>query len=113
MLRRALRWPHGFIAVFVLVQLLLPLHYYVARRDAHDERFAWRMFSPMRMTTCELAMSRDDKPIKLSTEFHMYWVRAAERGRFVVVESMAAHMWRKRPGSKVTAYLTCTYLDGE
>src|SRR5262249_10606342 len=32
-----------FIAVFLVLQLALPLHYYVLRRDPHDERFAWRM----------------------------------------------------------------------
>ena len=46
----AATWRGRFILVFVLSQLLLPLHYYVGRRDPHDERFAWRMFSPMRMT---------------------------------------------------------------
>jgi hypothetical protein len=41
-----------FIIAFLAVQLLLPLHYYLVRHDPHDERFAWRMFSPMRMADC-------------------------------------------------------------
>ncbi len=33
-----------FIALFLLVQLLLPLRYYLGSRGS-DERFSWRMFS--------------------------------------------------------------------
>lgn len=106
MLRRALRWPHGFIAVFVLVQLLLPLHYYLARRDPHDERFAWRMFSPMRMTTCDLAMTADGAPVALQRHFQEAWVQTAQRGRRRVVEQMAAHLCGKH--REVTARVSCT-----
>ena len=44
-------WRGRFIAVFIATQLVLPLRYYVLRDDEHDERFAWRMFSPMRMAS--------------------------------------------------------------
>ena len=56
-------WPHGFIAVFVAVQLALPLHYYLLRDDHHDERFAWRMFSSTRMLTCTVELRVDDQPV--------------------------------------------------
>jgi len=52
-------WQGRFIAVFVIAQLLLPLHYYLARKDPHDERFAWRMFSPMRMARCVPSVAID------------------------------------------------------
>jgi hypothetical protein len=104
-------WPGRVIALVVASQLLLPLHYYAARRDSHDERFAWRMFSPMRMTECSLAMTVDEKPFPLATEFHVFWMRAAERGRLVVVESMAQHLCKKFPGKPVRARLRCKYLD--
>ena len=43
--RERLGWPaRGFIAAFLLVQLVLPLRYYLGD-DRFDERFSWRMFS--------------------------------------------------------------------
>jgi hypothetical protein len=108
MLRRLLRWPHGFIAAFVLVQLLLPLHYYVGRGDPHDERFAWRMFSPMRMTECDVAMTADGAPVVQQREFAEAWVETAKRGRRGVITAMAAHLCRKHEA--VTARVTCTAI---
>ncbi len=104
-------WPGRFILVFLAAQLLLPLHYYFARRDPHDERFAWRMFSPMRMTKCTPTFTLDDKPVALASEFHEAWIELARRGRFVVVEAMGAHLCAKNPGKSLTVTLDCTYLD--
>ena len=104
-------WRGRFILIFIAVQLLLPLHYYVARRDPHDERFAWRMFSPMRMAHCTPKVVLDGKPFDLGTEFHEAWVEIAQRGRFVVVEAMAQRICREHPSSTVTVSLDCTYLD--
>lgn len=39
------------IALFLGVQLLLPLRYYLGD-DTFDERFAWRMFSAIRVVQC-------------------------------------------------------------
>ncbi len=104
-------WRGRFIVAFVLVQLLLPLHYYWARRDPHDERFAWRMFSPMRMAKCTPKVAIDSQPFALDGAFHEAWLELAGRGRFVVVEAMAARLCAQHPGSSVTISLDCTYLD--
>ncbi|MBA3453124.1 MAG: hypothetical protein H0T42_08530 [Deltaproteobacteria bacterium] len=106
-------WQGRFIAVFVLVQLLLPLHYYLARKDHHDERFAWRMFSPMRMARCATTVAIDDKPANLGGEFHEAWLEIASRGRFSVLEAMGARLCTKYPKSKVRLSIQCTYLDRE
>ena len=106
-------WQGRFIAVFVLAQLLLPLHYYLARRDRHDERFAWRMFSPMRMARCATTVMIDDRPANLGSEFHEAWLEIAARGRFSVLEAMGARLCAKYPGSKVRPSIQCTYLDRE
>ena len=105
MLRRVLRWPHGFIAAFVLLQLFLPLHYYLGPGDRHDERFAWRMFSPTRMTTCAVAMTADGAPVVLMREFQEAWAQTAMRGRRSVIEAMAAHLCREH--REVTARVRC------
>ncbi|HTR53261.1 MAG TPA: hypothetical protein VMJ10_21345 [Kofleriaceae bacterium] len=104
-------WPGRFICAFLVFQLFLPLTYYCGRRDPHDERFAWRMFSPMRMAHCEPHAKLDGKPFALESEFHEAWIDLAQRGRFVVIEAMAARLCAKHPGSSVSISLDCTYLD--
>jgi hypothetical protein len=116
------RMPHGFrallgswrgivIVLIVASQLLLPLHYYLARRDPHDERFAWRMFSPMRMTKCTPRFSIDNVPVDLRTQFHEAWIEVAKRGRFTVIEQMAARLCEKNPGTAVHVVVECRYVD--
>ncbi len=104
-------WRGRFILVFFVVQALLPLHYYVAHRDPHDERFAWRMFSPMRMTRCSTQFKVDGQPVALGTKFHEAWVEIAGRGRFVVLEDMAERLCRDNAGKPVELSVDCTYLD--
>ncbi len=104
-------WQGWFILLVIASQLLLPLHYYLARRDRHDERFAWRMFSPMRMAQCRPVFKVDDKPAPVGEMFHEAWLEIAKRGRFRVIEAMAAELCARNPGSAVTVLLTCTYVD--
>ena len=104
-------WRGRFIIAFLAIQLLLPLRYYVAHRDPHDERFAWRMFSPMRMARCQARFALDGKPLDLGTVFHEAWIELAERGRFVVIEAMADHLCKQHPGSAVNVSLDCKYVD--
>jgi hypothetical protein len=104
------RWRTCLIALFVVVQLLLPLHYYVARRDPHDERFAWRMFSPMRMAQCKANLEVDGKKVELAALYHEAWIELGKRGRYVVLEKMAAQQCAQKPGAVVTLELECRYL---
>jgi hypothetical protein len=114
---RALRallstWRGRLIAAFVLAQVLLPVTYYTSRRDPHDERFAWRMFSPMRMIQCDPRVTIDDRPFTLATRFHEAWIEIARRGRFQVIEAMAARLCAEHAGARVQVSLTCRQLDG-
>jgi hypothetical protein len=104
-------WRGRIILAVVVTQLLLPLLYYTARRDPHDERFAWRMFSPMRMAHCSPRFVVDDKPFDLRPRFHEAWLEIADRGRFGVIEAMGARLCSEHPGSTVRVSLDCTYLD--
>ena len=104
-------WRGRFIVVFVLVQLLVPLHYYIRHRDKHDERFAWRMFSPIRMVSCTPRFVVAGKVIEPRNEFHEAWQKIAERGRFVVIEAMGRELCTRYPKSPVIVDLTCTNLD--
>jgi hypothetical protein len=107
----AATWRGRFILAFLALQLLLPLHYYVLRHDPHDERFAWRMFSPMRMTQCSPQFSIDNQPAPLGNKFHEAWIEVARRGRYVVLEQMAQKLCRDNPGKPVQLTVDCTYLD--
>lgn len=104
-------WQGWLIAIVVLAQLLIPLRYYVRHRDKHDERFAWRMFSPMRMTRCTPRFIVDDKPFDLGGEFHEAWIETASRGRFHVIEKMGARLCDKKPNAVVEVWLDCSYID--
>lgn len=104
-------WRGRTILLVVASQLALPLHYYLVRRDPHDERFAWRMFSPMRMARCEPTVAIDGKPFPLASEFHDAWLGLARRGRFVVIEAMAARLCAIHAGSSVVVSVACEYRD--
>ena len=104
-------WRGRFIIAMVASQLLLPLHYYLVRRDKHDERFAWRMFSPMRSARCQPHVSIDGRSIELASQFHEAWLELAQRGRFTVIEAMGAKLCADHPRSVVRMSLDCTYLD--
>jgi hypothetical protein len=71
------------------------------------------MFSPMRMAQCRTQFLVDKQAVTLGTEFHEAWIEIAERGRFSVVEAMAARLCEKNPGKPVDVSLDCTYLDRE
>jgi hypothetical protein len=110
-------WRGWLIVAFVAVQLLAPLHYYTAREDKHDERFAWRMFSPMRMMQCDptpghTMFTVDGAPVEMLRTFHEAWNEIARRGRIVVLEAMAAKLCREHPGADVRLDLTCVDLTG-
>jgi len=102
-----------FIHLFVAVQLALPLSYYTCGADRYDERFAWRMFSPIRMVRCRLQLAVGDErtPVSLYQTFHEAWVSTANRGRSEVVLAMAHHLCRQHPGQPVYVDVTCHTLD--
>ena len=107
------RTPRGaLITAFVLLQLLLPLRYYLGRQDQNDERFAWRMFSSKRMMTCSTTFLRNDVPVPMMRTSHEAWIAIANRGRVRVLERMAATLCADAPGADVRLAQTCTDLDG-
>ena len=120
-------WRGRFIAAFLAIQILAPLHYYVLRHDKHDERFAWRMFSPTRMLVCsdpddvELPVGQRRPPrftvagtaVPLGREFHEAWVDLTKRGRYRVIERIGETLCAVNAGEEVRLSMACTYLDGE
>jgi hypothetical protein len=104
-------WRGWLILAYVAVQIVAPLHYYTVREDKHDERFAWRMFSTVRMLDCQplsgAMFTVDGKAVPMGNTFHEAWIKLAERGREVVLEAMADKLCRDHPGGDVRLDLTC------
>lgn len=109
-----------FIVVFLAVQILLPLRYYLGD-DLFDERFAWRMFSPIRMVQCHLAWSEErdgvEVPIQLRSELAMPWISLMRRARVGVIEGFAEHrceeMRRETASPVLHVDIQCAHPDGE
>ena len=104
-----------FIHLFVLVQVALPLQYYLAREDEFDERFAWRMFSAERMAQCrpQFRVGDSPRPVPLGATFHEAWVTIAERGRQDVLDAMGRRLCADHAGQPVRLEMTCRLVDGE
>ena len=94
------RWlANGFIAAFIASQIWLPLSYYLGN-DPFDERFAWRMFSPVRLAKCSVqAYDYSDgsrTPIRLSAEVHHVWIKLLRRARQPVIDKVAETLCERR-----------------
>ena len=76
-----------FLALVLGSQALLPAHYYLGT-DPLDERFAWRMFSPVRMLTCQVEYEVQGVPVALPEHFHSAWITLVKRGRLDVTEAV-------------------------
>lgn len=80
----------AFILVWLALQVGLPLRYYLGS-DRFDERFAWRMFSPVRMVTCQTRFFDTSGggrvPVKLGADLHEVWAALIARARPSVIEA--------------------------
>ncbi|MEM9492081.1 MAG: hypothetical protein AAGC55_23240 [Myxococcota bacterium] len=105
-----------FIAIhlFLAVQLAVPLSYYTCRSDENDERFAWRMFSSIRMKRCQPIFRLGDErtPVRLGSTFHEAWITLARRGRQQVIVAMAEELCKRHPDQPVRVEVQCMGVDG-
>lgn len=103
-----------FICAFIAVQMIAPLWYYAAREDKNDERFAWRMFSSVRMLECqvEFRTGPDQQPVRnLGSRFHEAWINLAKRGRVEVITAMAKKLCAD-DNPEVRAEMSCKTASG-
>lgn len=104
------------IAIHAVLALLLatPLHYYWVNADRRDERFAWRMFSPIRSEKCgaQFLLGVDKTPIKASDTFHSTWVGLAARGRQQIITAMGDALCEDTPGVELRIRLQCETRPG-
>lgn len=78
--------------LLLIVQVVLPASYYL-RDDEDEERFAWRMFSAVRLKQCAIGATErfggahgGEREVELSSAVHASWQRSLERGRQRVIE---------------------------
>lgn len=103
------------IVAFLALQIGLPLSYYLGDTP-YDERFAWRMFSPIRLIKCDVnlfdASGGGKQRIRDLSEMHVVWRNLMRRGRIPVVEAFARKWCADAPDRKLTADITCGPPDG-
>ncbi|MCA9540458.1 MAG: hypothetical protein KC620_16275 [Myxococcales bacterium] len=105
----------ALIAAFVALQIYLPLSYYLGG-DPFDERFAWRMFSPVRLSNCSVGLYEVvdgvERPIDLTDELHVVWINLLKRARPAVIDRAVEKFCAERgAGADVRIDLSCTPPD--
>jgi hypothetical protein len=104
-----------FLAVFLGLQLVVPLRYYFGD-DPYDERFSWRMFSAVRVHQCQISVIEtvSDQPtaLDLNREIHRAWVTTMSRNRDSVVKSFLAARCARQGVSDVRVTNNCVAPGG-
>ncbi|TNE86278.1 MAG: hypothetical protein EP330_21290 [Deltaproteobacteria bacterium] len=107
------------VGLFLAVQFALPLSYY-ASGNPLDERFAWRMFSPIRMVHCTATFHEvgpeGRRRLDLGKEVPEVWETWVDRGHTRVIREVGEHICtrRARLGPEVSVYadVSCPMPDG-
>ena len=117
------------IVAALLFQLLVPLRYYFSG-DPFDERFAWRMFSAVRVTRCQaMALERTSHeaavhPVRLSGGrdrtgtprygvIHNAWTTLIRRNRVAVIDAYLEHRCRTAHITEASVVNRCVDLSGQ
>ncbi len=106
-----------FIAAVVVFQLLLPVRYY-ASDDAFDERFAWRMFSPIRVVNCDVRWTEGvlRTRVEVAKDVHFVWISLMKRARTGVFGAYAKRRCERLRAAgrmpRVYVDLVCHHPDG-
>jgi hypothetical protein len=111
-----------FVVALLLLQLVVPLSYYLRSGDPYDERFAWRMFSAVRLYSCrtsatervgEAGQPPTEREIPLSSTLHQAWVNHLARNRRDVVLAFLEARCDEEGVREVSLTNACTAPDGE
>ena len=105
-----------FIAVFLALQVLIPLRYYLGD-DTFDERFSWRMFSAVRVVECDTQAfeTRDDQGeqrVNLPELLQSGWISNLKRNRDVVVRAYLRRRCEETGTREVRVVNNCTSAEG-
>ena len=102
--------------VFLVFQVVVPVTYYL-RDDAYDERFAWRMFSAVRLHECQTLATEDSGAgfvsIPLARVIHNAWIRHLGRNRRDVVDAFLLRRCEEENVRAVRVVNQCRGVAGE
>jgi hypothetical protein len=100
----------------VAIQVAIPTSYYLRDGDPDDERFAWRMFSGVRLKRCQVSatvrLPGGPRAIPLQRVLHSSWIHGLERGRLRVVERFLSEECRHNHAPEVTLERRCRAVQG-
>ena len=101
---------------FLLFQLIIPLTYYL-RDDPYDERFAWRMFSAVRLHSCRTTstetIGENNVSIPLHQVIHRAWSNHLSRNRASVVHAFLRWRCAEEEVNSVQLRNECTTPSGQ
>lgn len=108
---------HGFLWLLVAVQVAIPASYYLRKSDLDDERFAWRMFSAVRVKRCTVELfevgSAGEHPVDLEKALHSSWRSALARGRTRVIQHFLAEHCERTAAERLEFLRSCRDADGK
>lgn len=108
-------WSNALIAGFLLLQLALPLRYYLSG-GGYDERFSWRMFSTLRMQSCQVKVEETigdvTGAVDLQKTLHIAWIGMLERYRRPVVDELLARRCAQPDARDARYERSCVDTDG-
>jgi hypothetical protein len=111
--RRRVVW---LVRACLLLQLVVPLSYYLQSGDPYDERFAWRMFSAVRLHSCRTTASESvgdaERAIPLPQTLHQAWVNHLARNRRDVVLAFLTARCEEENVVSVELRNECSAPDG-
>ena len=100
---------------FLAFQLIVPLTYYV-RADPYDERFAWRMFSAVRLHSCRPTASEvvggDERAVDMPKVIHQAWINTMARNREDVILAFLAKRCEEADVEAATLTNVCVTPSG-
>lgn len=110
-------WGYRALALFLVFQTLAPLHYYLGEHP-WDERFAWRMYSAVRVARCQLqsfeTYGGEREQTRISEHIHVAYASNIQRNRPRVAEAYLR--WRCEQDDdlqQAEIYNTCIDASGE
>lgn len=111
------RWTTAFILGFLALQIALPVSYYLGD-ERFDERFAWRMFSSVRMTDCQLKARRAAGPnrfeeVQVYRDIQIAWANLIKRNRDEVARAYLERRCNRGESPQVELRTVCRSPDGE
>lgn len=113
-----------FITIFLFIQIYLPVSYYISSEDFTNERFAWRMLSETKYTSCELRAfnltingNYEEIFIMKEPSFRRLrpWFNLVSYGEKRVTVRLIERLcdqnrWTSRAFKKIRYSLTCSFL---